>query len=106
MSKIDPRTAYFSILSVIQPASIEEIEDGVSSLLGPEHKNSLVQRGQLKKVHKKAIKDKEIVKVSGQNYFISQWARNNVDEEILERPVNNERLFLMKSQRRAYRRGN
>lgn len=101
MSKIDPRTAYFSILSVIQPASIEEIEDRVRSLLGPEHENSLVRRGALKKVHKKAIKDKEVIKVSRKNYFISQWARKNADEKVLDRSISNERFFMMKSQRKS-----
>lgn len=101
MGKIDPRSAYFSILSVIQPASIEEIENSVSSLLGDEHENSLVRRGQLKKVHQKAIRDREVIKVSGRRYFVSQWARTNADDEILSRSISNERFFLLKAQRKS-----
>ena len=100
MGNINPKSAYFSILSVIQPASIEEVENSVSSLLGDEHLNGLVRRGQLKKVHQKAIRDREVIKVSGRKYFISQWARTNADEEILSRSISNERFFLIKSRRK------
>lgn len=100
MSKIDPHFAYFSILSVIQPASIEEIEAEAASVLGVEHVASLVKTGELRWVHEDALKNDAVIKVRDNEYFIARWARSFVRLEGLEKSIDNRRLFMMKLQRK------
>lgn len=100
MSKIDPHFAYFSILSVIQPASIEEIEAEASSVLGPEHGDILVDSGDIRWAHENALKNGAIIKVKKGKYFIARWAKSFVRLEGLEKSIDNRRLFMMKLQRK------
>lgn len=101
MKKVDPHFVYFLILSVIQPASIEEIETSVATLLGPEYVDILVKSGRLRWAHEDAIKNKALIEVKKDVYFMSKWAKRFVRTKGLEKSIDNRRLFLMKSVRRA-----
>lgn len=100
MNKVDPHFAYFSILSVIQPASIEDIEESVASILGSEHVDSLVRSGRLRWAHEDARKNKAVIKVNGEEYFITRAAKGFVRLKGLEKSIDNRRLFMLKSHRK------
>lgn len=105
MDRIKPYVAYFAILSVIQPASIEEIEENVASLLGEEYVDGLVRRGRLRKVHESAKDTTEIIGIGGKRFLISQWARQYTKDVLLmNRSIDNQRFFELKNRRKSYKR--
>lgn len=103
MKKIDPLFAYFSILAVIQPARIQDIEMSSHQLFSKEYAKMLVEDGHLRKAHESAREKKLVLTVRKGVYFIAPKARGLVRRAGLERIIDNRRLFLMKSQRRWYR---
>lgn len=54
MRKIDPLFAYFSILAVIQPARIQDIEASARQLLSPEYAKLLLEGGHFRAAHETA----------------------------------------------------
>lgn len=105
MNEISPHLAYFSILSVIQPACIEDIEKGVAELLGAEHIDRLVNRKWLRRVHDIAQYNGEVINLGNEKYFIAEWARVYAQNEIAGKSVDNLRLFMIKHRRKKDKRG-
>lgn len=103
MKKIDPLFAYFSILAVIQPARIQDIEASAAQLLNAEYARELVEGGHLRKAHEVAREKGMVLTVRKGVYFTAPKARHLVRRAGLERSIDNRRLFLMKSQRRSYK---
>lgn len=103
MKKIDPLFAYLSILAVIQPARIQDIESNAHLLLGKDYTEYLIEGGHLRKAHSVAREKKMVLTVRKGVYFSTPKARNLVRTSGLERSIDNRRLFLMKAQRRKYR---
>lgn len=103
MKKIDPIFAYFTILAVVQPARIQDIEANASQLFSAEYAKELVENGHLRKAHAVAREKGMVIVVKKGVYFTAPNARHLVRRAGLERSIDNRRLFLMKSQRRRYK---
>lgn len=103
MSKIDPVFAYLSILAVIQPARIQDIEASAGQLFSPEYAKHLVDEGLLRTAHETARQGGFVIQVRRGVYFTAPSARHHVRRQGLEKAIDNRRLFLMKAQRQRYR---
>lgn len=103
MKKIDPLFAYFSVLAVIQPARIQDIEASATQLLSPDYADLLLESGQLRTAHETARERGLVIQVRRGVYFIAPKARHLVRRAGLERSIDNRRFFLMKAQRRKYK---
>lgn len=103
MKKIDPLFAYLSILAVIQPARIQDIEASAHQLLSPDYSKMLVEAGHLRTAHETARERGLVIQVRRGVYFTAPKARHLVRREGLERSIDNRRFFLMKAQRKRYK---
>ncbi|MGS4947893.1 hypothetical protein ACVDG3_20675 [Meridianimarinicoccus sp. RP-17] len=103
MKTIDPLFAYLSILAVIQPARIQDIEEFSSKLLGKELSNWLSENEKLREAHLDARENGLVTAVRRGVYFMTPTGKQVVRREGLERSIDNRRLFLMKAQRRRYK---
>lgn len=103
MKRVDPLFAYLSVLSVIQPARIQDIENYASSLLGAELSKWLLEKNLLRESHDDARANGLVVAVRRGVYFLTPRGKSVVRREGLERSIDNRRLFLMKAQRRRYK---
>lgn len=103
MKKIDPLFAYFSILAVIQPARIQDVETSAHQLLDPDYARRLVDDGLLRSAHETAREKGLVLQVRRGVYFTAPAAKHFVRRERLERSIDNRRLFLMKAQRKRYK---
>ena len=103
MSKVDPLFAYLSILAVIQPARIQDIEEYALQLLPADHARILIDAGQLRAAHEIAREKGMVLQVRRGVYFTSPKAKHLVRRGSLARSIDNRRFFLMKSQRRRYK---
>lgn len=103
MRRIDPLFAYLSILAVIQPARIQDIETSAAALMEPRYADILVSEGQLRAAHEVARQKGYVIQVRRGVYFTASSAKHLVRREGLERSIDNRRLFLMKAQRRRYK---
>ena len=103
MKRIDPLFAYFSILAVIQPARIQDIEESARQLLSPEYAELLLQGGHFRTAHETARERGLVIQVRRGVYFTAPKARHLVRREGLEHSIDNRRFFLMKEQRRRYK---
>jgi hypothetical protein len=103
MKKIDPLFLYLSVLAVIQPARVQDVEDSAASLLPPDTAKDLLAGGLLRIAHDKAKELGIIIPLRKGVYVIANSARGIVRKSGLEREIDNRRLFLMKEQRRRYK---
>jgi hypothetical protein len=103
MKQIDPLFAYFSILAVIQPARIQDIEVCARQLLSLEYAELLLEGGHFRAAHETARERGLVIQVRRGVYFTAPKARHLVRREGLERSIDNRRFFLMKAQRRRYK---
>ena len=103
MKRIDPLFTYFSILAVIQPARIQDIEESARQLLSPEYAELLLEGGHFRTAHETARERGLVIQVRRGVYFTAPKARHLVRREGLERSIDNRRFFLMKAQRRRYK---
>ncbi|WP_171240264.1 hypothetical protein [Ruegeria sp. HKCCA5491] len=103
MRTIDPLFAYLSILAVIQPARIQDIEDYSAKLLGKELSSWLNENNKLREAHSDARENDLVIPVKRGVYFMTPKGKQIVRREGLERSIDNRRLFLMKAQRRRYK---
>jgi hypothetical protein len=103
MKRVDPLFAYLSVLAVIQPARIQDIEKYAASLLGGELSNWLLEKGLLREAHEDARSTGMVIAVRRGVYFMTPKGKLLVRREGLERSIDNRRLFLMKAQRRSYK---
>jgi len=103
MKVIDPIFAYISILAVIQPARIQDIEVSAKSILPNAVANGLLERNKLRDAHEHSRNAGLVVPVRRGVYFLTAKGRAIVRRAGLEKGIDNSRLFLMKRQRREYR---
>ncbi|ETD82231.1 hypothetical protein ACTTAF_04795 [Rhodobacter capsulatus] len=103
MSKIDPLFAYFTILAVVQPARIQDIEAGAEQLFSAEYARKLVGEGLLRAAHETARSKSLVLQIRRGVYFTAPTAKQYVRRQGLEQMLDNRRLFLMKAQRRRYK---
>ena len=103
MKRIDSLFAYFSILAVIQPARIQDIEASAWQLLSPDYAEFLLKGGHFRSAHEIARESGMVIQVRRGVYFTAPKARHLVRREGLERSIDNRRFFLMKAQRRRYK---
>lgn len=103
MSRVNPLFAYFSILAVVQPARIQDIEAGASLLFSEANAKALVDGGHLRAAHETARTRGLVLQVRRGVYFTAPSAKQLVRREGLDQMLDNRRLFLMKSQRRRYK---
>lgn len=104
MDRDEPYSVYYSILSAIQPASIEEIEESVASLLGAQNLSRFVEDGLLRQAHDYACTNRLVIMITDEKYVISERAEAFVRSEGWGKFIDNRRLFTMKAQRREHRR--
>jgi hypothetical protein len=103
MKRVDPLFAYLSVLAVIQPARIQDIENNAASLLGGELSAWLLEKRLLREAHEDARSNGMVIPVRRGVYFMTPKGKLLVRREGLERSIDNRRLFLMKAQRRRYK---
>lgn len=103
MKTIDPLFAYLSVLAVIQPARIQDIEDFSNKLLGSELAKWLSEQNRLRDAHEDARENGLVTAVRRGVYFMTPKGKQIVRREGLERSIDNRRFFLMKAQRRRYK---
>ncbi|WP_433760933.1 hypothetical protein [Brucella anthropi] len=103
MKKIDPLFAYFSILAVIQPARIQDIEASAQQLLSSDYAKFLLDGGHFRAAHELARERGMVFQVRRGVYFTAPKARHIVRREGLEYSIDNRRFFLMKAQRKRYK---
>lgn len=100
---INPLFAYLSILSVVQPARIQDIEAAAEQVLGPKLAKPLLEGDLLRAAHSRARAEQFVVMVRRGVYFTTSKARHIVRSSGLEYSIDNSRFFLMKAQRKKYR---
>jgi hypothetical protein len=103
MRKVDPLFAYLSILAVIQPARIQDIDASAMSIVGDEFGRWLLDRQLLRQAHEAAREGGFVIAVRRGVYFLAPKGRLIVRRAGLSESIDNSRLFLMKAQRRRYR---
>lgn len=103
MKRVDPLFAYLSILSVIQPARVQDVEGSAKDFLGAELADWLTERNLLREAHESARSSELVVAVRRGVYFLAPQAKLIVRRAGLERSIDNRRLFLMKAQRKRYK---
>lgn len=103
MKRVDPIFAYLSVLSVIQPARIQDVESYAPSLLGQDLSTWLLEKRLFREAHDDARDNGLVVAVRRGVYFLTPKGKLVVRREGLERSIDNRRLFLMKAQRRRYK---
>lgn len=103
MKKIDPLFLYLTVLSVVQPARIQDIEAAASEVLPNESYLQMIQEELFRFAHASARELGLIIQVRKGVYVIANAARGIVRNSGLERELDNRRLFLMKAQRKRYR---
>lgn len=103
MKRVDPLFAYLSVLSVIQPARIQDVEKYSSSLLGRDLSKWLLEKKLFREAHEDARDHGLVIAVRRGVYFMTPKGKQVVRRQGLERSIDNRRLFLMKAQRRRYK---
>lgn len=103
MRTINPLFAYLSILAVIQPARIQDVEGYSAKLLGVQLAGWLNENGRLRDAHADAREHGLVTPVRRGVYFMTPKGKQIVRREGLERSIDNRRFFLMKAQRRRYK---
>lgn len=103
MNTVDPLFAYLSILAVIQPARIQDIENAAEQILTKKIAHDLTKYSLLREAHAIARERGLVVQVRRGVYFTAPKARHIVRRVGLEKSIDNSRLFLMKRQRKRYK---
>lgn len=101
--RVDPIFAYISILSVIQPARIQDIEKNSEDVLGADISSWLKDNNSLRGAHTDAQQLNLVIAVRRGVFFLTPKGRNIVRRQGLEKSIDNRRLYLMKLQRRRYK---
>lgn len=103
MKYADPLFSYLTILAIIQPARIQDVENSASSYFKPELAEWLRANERLRGAHESARARNFVIQVRRGVYFLTPSGRAVVRRSLLERSIDNRRLFLMKAQRKRYR---
>jgi len=103
LKRIDTLFAYLSVLAVIQPARIQDIESSAADFLGQDLSNWLLEKHLFRDAHESARNDGFVTAVRRGVYFLTPKGRRVVRREGLGQSIDNRRLFLMKAQRKRYK---
>lgn len=102
MKSADPLFSYLTILAIIQPARIQDVEASASDYLKPQLVDWLLKDDRLRAAHESARSHNLVIQVRRGVYFLTAKGRALVRRSNLEKSIDNRRLFLMKAQRRRY----
>lgn len=100
MDEENQYSVYFSVLSIIQPASIDEIEEGVSLFLKEGNAQGLVDNGWIRNVHEYAQEKGYVIELDKEKYSISNKSKVFLKDVLNDKFVDNRRLFFLKYQRK------
>jgi len=103
MSNVDPLFVYMSVLAVIQPARIQDIEKSAKKLIAKKTYDWMMKKELFRSTHKHAKEVGLVIQVRRGVYFTSSGAKSIVRHAGFQRNIDNRRLFLMKEQRRLYK---
>lgn len=103
MSVSDPLFSYLTVLSVIQPGRIQDVERYASEILPSDISETLLSSGVLREAHLFARIHGYVLQVRRGSYFLTAKGREVVRRDGFHKELDNLRLFLMKGQRRRYR---
>src|SRR4051812_40878980 len=99
MRPTDPIFVYLAILSVIQPARIQDIEENLAGLIPPGG-GVVITTQQLREAHEQARETGLVIAVRRGSYCLARKAWPLVRRGGFGREIDNRRLFLMKKQRK------
>jgi hypothetical protein len=103
MNIVDPLFSYLTVLAVIQPGRIQDIELYAVDILPAGLADSLVSTGALRTAHAIARDKGYVVQVRRGTYFLTAQGREVVRKKGLQQNLDNVRIFLMKDQRKMYK---
>ena len=103
MKETDPLFDYLTVLAVIQPARIQDIEEFAHQILPSANVEVAVSEGLFRLSHDIARKEGLVIAVRRGTYFLTPKGREIVRTAGLHKEIDNMRLFLMKAQRKRYR---
>lgn len=103
MSIADPLFSYLTVLAVIQPGRVQDVELYALDVLPSDVSEPLLASGALREAHNFARENGYIVQVRRGTYFLTARGRELVRRNGLHKQLDNLRMFLMKDQRRKYR---
>lgn len=103
MSVSDPLFSYLTVLSVIQPGRIQDIELYAPDVLPSGVSEPLLTSGALRDAHTFARENGYVTQVRRGTYFLTEKGRELVRRNGLHKQLDNLRMFLMKDQRRKYK---
>lgn len=103
MNVSDPLFSYLTVLAVIQPGRIQDIEMYAPDVLPSGVSEPLLASGALRDAHTFAKENGYVMQVRRGTYFLTARGRELVRRNGLHKQLDNLRMFLMKDQRRKYR---
>lgn len=93
---------YLVVMRIIQPARIQDVKRMMPRILGMEMDEDLAAG--LDMVHAKLREDAHLIAVRRGTYILNQQGMDITGRLLKERNLDNARIFLMKDQRRVYRK--
>ena len=99
----DPLFSYLTVLAVIQPGRIQDVELYAPDVLPLGVGDQLLASDALRDAHGFARENGYVMQVRRGTYFLTAKGRELVRRNGLHKQLDNLRMFLMKDQRRKYR---
>lgn len=103
MNLSDPLFSYLTVLSVIQPGRVQDVELYAPDILPSGVSEPLLTSGALREAHAFAKENGYVTPIRRGTYFLTAKGRELVRRNGLHKQLDNIRMFLMKDQRRKYR---
>ncbi|PYG29839.1 hypothetical protein C8N36_1074 [Pelagimonas varians] len=103
MSVLDPLFSYLTVLSVIQPGRVQDVERFAPDILPQGTAEELIETGAFREAHYFARVHGHISPVRRGTFFLTAKGREVVRRDGLHKELDNLRLFLMKGQRGKYK---
>lgn len=98
---MNPLFAYMTVLAVIQPARVQDIERAAAHVL-PASMAHQLSDGAMRSAHEEARNAGLVLTVRRGVYVLSRTAWSVIRTQGLQRELDNRRIFLIKSQRRRF----
>ena len=98
MIKINPVIAYMVILSIIQPASVEEIEKNAAKFFGADWAARMIKYKALRDAHETAMNLKLIVEAENFKFNVTSKGSNFVNLARMKNAVDKKRIYFLKQQ--------
>lgn len=93
---------YLVVMRIIQPARIQDVKAMMPRILDVEMDDGLAH--DLDQVHARLRADRRLISVRRGTYILDEQGMGITTKLLKERNLDNARLFLMKDQRKAYRK--